>query len=155
DLDRLTTMAQDPTGLQLATTHGYDENGNETSLLDPKGQSTISTYDEWNRLKSKTFAFAPNDPYRPWRYTSSISYVNDANDNLVEVAGALASGPDPPPTTPNQRTEIELLGGPRHGFQDAMCVNDQVVAALRSRPVPAELRTSNAHCSPCVPLVFG
>jgi RHS repeat-associated protein len=108
DLNRLVTMTQDPGGLALTTTHAYDENGNERLLTDAKGQTVTSTYDELNRLKTKAYAFAVGDGYRPWRHTTGIEYAYDPNDNLISVDEAVASGTDPPVTIATTRTYDDL-----------------------------------------------
>ena len=66
----------------LATESGYNPNGNQTGLVDPKGQTIAQTFDALNRLETKTWAFAPGDPYRPWRHTKSLTYTWDANNNF-------------------------------------------------------------------------
>src|SRR5262249_54622445 len=96
ELNRLTTLSQDPGGFGYATVHEYDEDGNETVLTDPKGQKVTSTYDELHRLKTKAYAFAPSDPDRPWRHTTGIVYGYDPNDNLQQADETVASGTDPP-----------------------------------------------------------
>jgi RHS repeat-associated protein len=99
-LNRLDLMTQKgaPEG-DLVTDHDYDENGNETKLTDPKGQTVTNTYDELNRLKTKAYAFAPDDPYRPWRHTVSVAYSHDPNSNLIRQDESVASGTDPPSET--------------------------------------------------------
>jgi RHS repeat-associated protein len=99
ELNRMTTMVQDPGGLNLVTKHVYDENGNETLLTDSKDQTVTSVYDELNRITSKTYAFAVTDPYRPWRHTRSVAYTYDSNSNLTGQDEAVASGTDPPSAT--------------------------------------------------------
>ncbi len=90
-LNRLTTLTQ--LG-GLTTEHQYDENGNETLLTDPKGQTVTSTYDELNRLETKTYASATGDSYRPWRYTTGVTYTYDPNGNLTTAVESLAgTGP--------------------------------------------------------------
>jgi RHS repeat-associated protein len=96
DVNRLVSMTQDPGGLSLVTQHQYDDNGNETLLTDPKAQTVTSTYDELNRLKTKAYAFAQGDPYRPWRYTTGVVYSYDPNNNLAQAEESVASGVDPP-----------------------------------------------------------
>ena len=68
-------------------------------MVDPKGQTTTHTYDELNRLKTKSYAFAPGDSTRPWRYTASVDYGYDANGNLLQTDEHVASGPSPPNAT--------------------------------------------------------
>ena len=73
-LNRLTTMTQDPGGLNLVTEHEYDANGNETKLDDPKGQ-TVTTHlrragpfeDEGLRLRAERSlsALAPHHGHGP------------------------------------------------------------------------------------------
>jgi RHS repeat-associated protein len=82
----------------LTTDRDYDENGNETLLKDPKGQTVTSTYDELNRLKTKTYAFAPGPSTPPWRHTTGMVYGYDENNNLRTVDETVASGTDPPTT---------------------------------------------------------
>jgi RHS repeat-associated protein len=108
DLNRLTTMVQDPGGLDLTTVHGYDDNGNETSLQDPKQQTVTSTYDELNRLKSKAYAFASGDTYRPWRHTTGMAYDYDPNGNLTQADESVASGTDPPAVLRTSRSYDDL-----------------------------------------------
>ena len=100
-LGRLVAMVQPGA---LTTARAYDANGNVLVLTDPKGQTVTSTYDEWSRVKTKVYAFAPGDAYRPWRWLQSVAYVYDANDNPIRVEETVASGTDPPPPAPNQIT---------------------------------------------------
>ena len=100
-LGRLVAMVQPGA---LTTARAYDANGNVLVLTDPKGQTATSTYDEWNRVKTKVYAFAPGEAYRPWRWLRSVAYVYDANDNPIRVEETVASGTDPPPPAPNQIT---------------------------------------------------
>lgn len=60
-------------------TYGYDANGNLTSIIDPLGHETDSTYDAINRLSSVTDALS---------HTTSYSY--DANSNLTSKTDPLA-----------------------------------------------------------------
>jgi YD repeat-containing protein len=84
----------------LTTEFGYDANGNQTALVDPEGQTVTQTFDELNRLKTKSWGFAPGDPDRPWRYTTSTTHCWDPNNNPVRVIEEMASGPEPvPPAT--------------------------------------------------------
>jgi RHS repeat-associated protein len=108
-LDRLDLMTQNgaPEG-DLVTDHGYDPNGNEVTLIDPKGQKVTNTYDELNRLKSKAYAFAPGDAYRPWRHTTGVSYTYDGNNNLQRADETVASGTDPPATLTTIRSYDDL-----------------------------------------------
>jgi len=108
-LDRLDLMIQKgaPEG-DLVTDHGYDPNGNEVTLVDPKGQKVTSTYDELNRLKTKAYAFAPGDAYRPWRHTTGVTYTYDGNNNLERAEEAVASGTDPPVTLTTLRSYDDL-----------------------------------------------
>jgi RHS repeat-associated protein len=107
-LNRLTLLTQDPGGFSYVTRHDYDENGNETKLTDPKGQTVTTTYDELNRQKTKTYAFAPSDPVRPWRHTTGIVYTYDKSSNLTQVDESVASGTDPPETKTTLRTYDDL-----------------------------------------------
>jgi RHS repeat-associated protein len=108
-LDRLDIMIQKgaPEG-DLVTDHGYDPNGNEVTLIDPKGQKVTNTYDELNRLKTKAYAFASGDAYRPWRHTTGVSYTYDGNNNLERADEAVASGTDPPATLTTLRSYDDL-----------------------------------------------
>ena len=64
--------AQDPGGFGYVTRHAYDENGNETKLTDPKGQTVVTSYDELNRQKTKAYAFAPAASVGPFIYTGVV-----------------------------------------------------------------------------------
>ncbi len=77
----------------------YAANGNEISLTDPKEQIVTSQYDEINRLKTTTYAFATGDSFRPWRHTTGIAYGNDKNSNPTSIDETVASGTDPPELT--------------------------------------------------------
>ena len=100
ELNRLKKTTQDPGGLNLVTeTVRFDENGNPEIVTDPKGQTITSAFDELNRLKAKSYAFAVGDPVRPWRYTASVDYGYDANGNLLTTDEHVASGSSPPDTT--------------------------------------------------------
>src|SRR5262249_43731928 len=101
---RMKSMTQDPDGFGYVTAHDYDENGNEKKLTDAKGQVVESTYDEVNRLKTKTYAFAPGDSVRPWRHTTGMVYAYDPNDSLKQVDESVASGTDPPEVLTTSRT---------------------------------------------------
>ena len=57
-------------GHVILETVRFDENGNPLVVRDPKGQTITSAFDELNRLKKKSFAFAEGDGVRPWRYTA-------------------------------------------------------------------------------------
>jgi YD repeat-containing protein len=83
----------------LTTAFGYDSNGNQTSLLDPRGQAVAQEFDELNRLKKKTWTFAPTDPDRPWRFITSTTQCWDPNGNLVQVIEEVSSGLEPTPAT--------------------------------------------------------
>jgi len=112
-LDRLDLMIQKgaPEG-DLITDHDYDPDGNEVAIIDPKGQKVTSTYDELSRLKTRSYAFAPTDPVRPWRHTTSITYAYDANNNLKQADERVASGTDPPSirlTTIRDYDELDRL----------------------------------------------
>lgn len=97
ELDRLEKTTQDPSGFAYVTEiTRFDENGNPEEVVDPKGQTTTNTYDALNRLETTTYAFAPGDTTRPWRYTAGMNYDYDENDNLERVDEFVASGPDPP-----------------------------------------------------------
>jgi len=85
-----------------------DENGNERLLTDAKGQTVTSTYDELNRLKTKAYAFAMGDSYRPWRHTTGTVYTYDPNGNLTQVDESVASGTDPPATLTTTRGYDDL-----------------------------------------------
>jgi RHS repeat-associated protein len=101
-LDRLTRRIQDPadasnpSGLGLATSTQYDEDGRPVLETDPKGQSSTLAYDELGRLRSRTMALAAGAEAL-WRRTSAIGYEYDANGNLtratettVDAAGVAA-----------------------------------------------------------------
>jgi YD repeat-containing protein len=77
----------------LTTEFGYDPSGNQTRLVDPKGQTVTQTFDALNRLEAKAWTFAPGDPERPWRFTTSITQCWDPNSNLVRVAEEVTLGP--------------------------------------------------------------
>jgi RHS repeat-associated protein len=105
ELNRLKKTVQDPpdagspSPLNLITeATRFDENGNPEVMVDPKGQTITSSYDELNRLKAKTYAFATADTTRPWRYTASVDYGYDANGNLLRTDEHVASGTSPPDT---------------------------------------------------------
>jgi RHS repeat-associated protein len=59
----------------VATTFGYDANGNQTSIAAPLSRSTANQYDELNRLKQIT------DPA-----SGVTQFGYDANDNLTSVS---------------------------------------------------------------------
>jgi RHS repeat-associated protein len=108
ELDRLVTTTQDPGGLGLVTTRVYDANGNLTELRDAKGQVTTSTWDELNRLRGQAFTFAPGDPVRPWRHTTSVAYRYDGSGNLLQADESVASGTDPPSVLTTTRAYDDL-----------------------------------------------
>ena len=62
--------------------YGYDANGNQTLVIDPKGQQTHMAYDFRNRLASTTYTNAadPSLAYQPL----SIAYQYDLDDNLTQ-----------------------------------------------------------------------
>ena len=106
ELNRLKKTIQDPPDAGSASplnliseTTRFDENGNPEVMVDPKGQTITHAYDELNRLKTKSYAFAPADTTRPWRYTASIDYRYDENGNLQQTDEHVASGASPPDTT--------------------------------------------------------
>ncbi len=104
-LNRLRKTVQDPGRLDLTTeTLQFDENGNPLVIRDPKLQKISSTFDELNRLKTKSYAFAPSDPQRPWRHTTQVDYSYDENSNLLRQDETVASGTDPPPPASIVRT---------------------------------------------------
>ena len=83
--NRLRFIRQDPEGANLATEFRYDEVGNEVFVKDPKGQTIQSTYDALDRCTSKTYAFAPGDPARPWKHTVKVEFEYDPNGNVTKV----------------------------------------------------------------------
>ena len=92
DLGRLDQRGQKVTGTMILTTaFAYDPNGNQTRLTDPKSQTVTQEFDELNRLKKKTWTFAPTDPHRPWRFTTSATHCWDPNGNLVQVVEEVGS----------------------------------------------------------------
>jgi YD repeat-containing protein len=88
-LDRRTQLGA-PDGV-LVTDPSYDANGNQTGLVDAKGQIIGQTFDPLNRVQARAWTFAPNDPYRPWRHTTSMGYTWDPNGNLLRVEESVAS----------------------------------------------------------------
>jgi RHS repeat-associated protein len=103
----MTLMTQDPGGLNLRTSHGYDENGNEIRLTDAKGQVIHMDYDELNRLKSKVYDLTAAD-LALYTRTHRIDYGYDENDNLVRVDETKSSGTDPPAVVSSFKTYDEL-----------------------------------------------
>ena len=97
----LRTQKGAPEG-DLVTDPSYDPNDNQTGLVDPKGQTATQAFDELNRLQTKAWTFAPGDPYRPWRHTTSMTYKWDANNNLIRVDEAVASDTDPLQSHPRE-----------------------------------------------------
>ena len=81
----------------LTTEFGYDPDGNQTRLVDPKGQTATQTFDALNRLETKGWAFTPGDPERPWRFTTSIAQCWDPNSNLTRVIEEVISDPGSSP----------------------------------------------------------
>ena len=93
DLGRLDRRTQKgaPEG-DLVSDPSYDPSGNQTSFVDPNGQTVTQTFDELNRVRTKAWTFAPGNPDRPWRHTTSMTYTWDANNNLLRVDETVASG---------------------------------------------------------------
>ena len=109
ELNRLTRTTQDPGGLALVSeTVQFDENGNPLVVRDPKGQTITSTFDELNRLSSKSYAFAPDDPERPWRHTNKVEYSYDENGNVLRQDETVAGNVATPPPTAIVRTYDQL-----------------------------------------------
>jgi YD repeat-containing protein len=89
-------MTQDPGGARhfnYQTFHKYDPNGNETKLIDPKGQAIDIDYDELNRLKSKVYNLTAAD-LALFTRTHRIDYQYDPNDNLIRVDETKSAGTD-------------------------------------------------------------
>lgn len=86
----LRTQRGAPEG-DLVTDPTYDPNGNQTLLVDAKGQTVAQTFDELNRVQTRAWAFPPGDPYRPWRYATSMTCTWDPNNNLLRVDEVVAS----------------------------------------------------------------
>jgi RHS repeat-associated protein len=80
----------------LVTTSAYDPNGNPTTLVDPLGQTTTSSYDRLNRLVAIDYS-SPSTPDVSYGFdangnrtstldgTGSTSYVYDEADRLTTV----------------------------------------------------------------------
>ena len=120
------------------------QNGNPEEVVDPKGQTITSTFDELNRLKTKSYAFAPGDPLRPWRHTASFEYTYDANGNLLQADEHVASGTDPPATTlvttrtydGLDRLTSETAAPARRRHPDGRATPTTATASARRSPIP-------------------
>src|SRR5579875_599419 len=71
-LGRLTSVIEDPTGLDYATSYGYDALGNLNSVLEDGSRQRTFTYDSLSQL---TQAINPE--------SGTINYAYDANGNLT------------------------------------------------------------------------
>ena len=74
---------QTPSQTVLVWQFGYDANGNQSLVIDPKGQETHMTYDYRDRLIAVTYTNAadPSLAYQPL----SITYQYDLDDNLTQT----------------------------------------------------------------------
>ena len=72
--DQLSRMTQSVGGVNQTTIFGYDDNGNQISVLDPLNRNSTSSYDALNRLITST------DPA-----VNNTSYTYDDRDNLITV----------------------------------------------------------------------
>jgi RHS repeat-associated protein len=76
-------QAQGVTGVQATTTLGYDANGNQTSLNDPRNYTTSTTYDNRNRKINST---NPLTQITRWAYDSVGNVlVATRTDNTTET----------------------------------------------------------------------
>ncbi len=110
-LGRLKKTTRDVGGLAFVTeVERFDDNGNPEVVVDPKSQVATATFDELNRMKTRTLAFATGDAYRPWRYTGSETYNYDDNGNLTQVdeTDTTRGTADPPRTRTTTRTYDNL-----------------------------------------------
>ncbi len=64
------------TSTTLVTQTTYDADGNRATLVDPKGQTTTSTYDALNRLAGMSYSDG---------MTPSVTYTYDANGNRTSM----------------------------------------------------------------------
>jgi len=64
----------DPSGLDLTTTYAYDCLGDVTSVTDPRGNATTSTWDALGRMKQRT---------SPAPLSIDTKYTYDANGNVL------------------------------------------------------------------------
>ncbi len=71
-----------PQTVALVWQFGYNPNGDQTLVIDPKGQETYMTYDYRDRLVTVTYTNAadPGLAYQPL----TITYYYDADDNLIQ-----------------------------------------------------------------------
>jgi RHS repeat-associated protein len=94
--NNLDELYQDISAQNHATTYGYDNNGNLTSVTDPLNHQTVNTYDALDRLHTAT---DPTNGLSQYAYnaldqlvavtdprTLSTIYTTDALDNTANVA---------------------------------------------------------------------
>lgn len=91
-------------GLALTTEYAYDFNNNRTSVTDPRGNETLYTYDELNRLVQVTYPVAGTD-------------YDDATGLPVEAAATTRKLYDP---RGNLAVEVDENGHHSLHFYDAL-----------------------------------